>query len=76
MVFSGMINTMKVKLVVCQFKVLFKLIHPARYLMPYHYLDRQESHLRKLEDMIKDIILVKPTNCDENKNTKIIKKVF
>ena len=43
-----MINTMKVKLVVCQFRVLFQLIHPAGYWMPYHYQDRQESHLRKL----------------------------
>ena len=71
-----MIRTMKVKLGVCQFKVLFQLIHPARYPMPYHYQDRQVSHLRKLKAMIEDIILVKPTNCDDNKNIKIIIIVF
>ena len=43
------VGTMKVEEVEFRNEDGFKLVQPARYPVPYHYQERQPTHLRKLE---------------------------
>ena len=49
LVFMDRVGTMKVEEVEFTNEDGFKLLQPARYPVPYHYQERQPTHLRKLE---------------------------
>jgi hypothetical protein len=48
-VFKDKVGRMKVEEVRLRYEEGFKLVQPARYQVPYHYQERLEVHLKKLE---------------------------
>ena len=48
-VFTDKVGLMKVEEVKLRYEEGFKPVQPARYQVPYHYQDRLERHLIKLE---------------------------